>query len=165
MKIKYRGIYQEYAFGTDLILLNQDRKKERSHSGLVRTLGKRVNLQGFRGFESPPLRQHKKPIYAFLLQLPGQCIWPCLVQTAVFIANAIIERLLVVAPKEAPPVPKCVLYTAIMAAISANVSRAKITLPTIAHGLEEQQDFIGVRVRSFCIVLDPRACAQHTVST
>ena len=32
---------------------------ERSHSGLVRALGKRVNLKGFRGFESPPLRHVK----------------------------------------------------------------------------------------------------------
>ena len=30
--------------------------KERSHSGLVRTLGKRVDLKGSRGFESLPLR-------------------------------------------------------------------------------------------------------------
>ena len=29
---------------------------ERSHSGLVRTLGKRVCPQGYRGFESLPLR-------------------------------------------------------------------------------------------------------------
>jgi protein-disulfide isomerase len=34
---------------------------ERSHSGLVRTLGKRVNLQGFRGFESPSLRHDLYP--------------------------------------------------------------------------------------------------------
>ena len=30
--------------------------KERSHSGLVRSLGKRVTCQRVRGFESPPLR-------------------------------------------------------------------------------------------------------------
>ncbi len=38
------------------ISLTSSTRTERSHSGLVRTLGKRVNLKGFRGFESPPLR-------------------------------------------------------------------------------------------------------------
>ena len=37
---------------------------ERSHSGLVRTLGKRVNPKGFRGFESPPLR-HEAELTTF----------------------------------------------------------------------------------------------------
>lgn len=32
---------------------------ERSHSGRVRTLGKRVVLNGARGFESPPLLRDK----------------------------------------------------------------------------------------------------------
>ena len=32
-------------------------KMEGSHSGRVRTLGKRVWLKGYRGFESPSLRQ------------------------------------------------------------------------------------------------------------
>ena len=33
--------------------------EERSHSGLVRRLGKAVYPQGYRGFKSPPLRQIK----------------------------------------------------------------------------------------------------------
>ena len=33
--------------------------EERSHSGLVRCLGKAVYSQGYRGFESLPLRQEK----------------------------------------------------------------------------------------------------------
>lgn len=80
-----------------------------------------------------------------------------------FIAKAIIDRLLVVAPNVAPPVPKCALYTAMMAASSVRVRISITTLPTIEQALDEQQDFISQRgKRSFSIVLDPRAGAQHT---
>jgi len=81
----------------------------------------------------------------------------------VFIAKATIDRLLVVAPNVAPPVPKCDLYTAMIAASSVRVRTSMMILPTIAQGFDEQQDFIDRRgKRSSSIVLDPGSFAQHT---
>ena len=77
-----------------------------------------------------------------VLHPPGQCICPYFVHTTVLIAKAIIERDPVVEPKEAPPVPKSELYIAMSVAISVSVRSRRITLPKIAHGTEEQQDFI-----------------------
>ena len=53
------GMPSSYPFCRDVRiarLYDSMRSLERSHSGLVRTLGKRVDLKGSRGFESLPLR-------------------------------------------------------------------------------------------------------------
>ncbi len=91
--------------------------------------------------------------YFFFAQSPEQCMCPYLVQIAVLIANAIIERDPVVEPNDAPPVPKRELYTAITAAISVNVRRTNTIFPTMAQGTDEQQDFIdkGGNVQNHCM--------------
>jgi hypothetical protein len=50
----YRQERAEYEVSSD---------EERSHSGLVRRLGKAVYSQGYRGFESPPLRQYNRTLF------------------------------------------------------------------------------------------------------
>ena len=88
------------------------------------------------------LLTHFFGLICYLGQLPSQCICPYFVHTAVLIARATIDKLLVVAPNVAPPVPKCALYTAIMAASSVRVRTSMTILPTMAQGLNEQQGFI-----------------------
>lgn len=60
-------------------------------------------------------------------------------------AKAMIERDPVVEPNEAPPVPNKELYIARRVAISVRVRRSRMIFPTMAQGVDEQQDFIRIR--------------------
>ena len=79
--------------------------------------------------------------YFFFWQ-PVQADEANFIQTAELIAKEIMDNEPVVDPKLAPPVPKCARYTAIIAAISANVRSRRTTLWTASQPLFEQQDII-----------------------